>query len=109
MLSKQLVTLERYLSHLVKVRGVRAAALVEPESGMVVVHEGNIDDLDRLAEVAVDFWRMHERQRAHFSKLGALTGITVSYERLSLKLQPTPPSIARHLIAVLVLDWGTAL
>jgi predicted regulator of Ras-like GTPase activity (Roadblock/LC7/MglB family) len=104
--SLQLATLQSYLSHLVGVRGVRAAALVEPESGMVVLHEGNVEDLDRLAEVAVDFWRLHARQRERFSKLGALTGISVSYERLSLKLQPTPPSVAQELIAVLVLDWS---
>jgi predicted regulator of Ras-like GTPase activity (Roadblock/LC7/MglB family) len=104
--SAQLAALQNYLSHVVKVRGVRAAALVEPESGMVVLHEGNVDDLDRLAEVAVDFWRLHERQRERFSTLGGLTGITVSYERFSLKLQPTPPSVASELIAVLILEWS---
>jgi hypothetical protein len=98
-----------YVAHLAALPGVRGAALVDQESGMVWARAGDLPEFDRLSEAAVEFWRIHRRVHAHIAVLGELHAISVQCDALTLKLQPTPEHLGeRGLISVLVIDWHTA-
>jgi hypothetical protein len=60
--------------------GIMGCALVDPATGLVWQASGSVPDAERTWEAAVDYWRLHDRQRAHFSGLGELAA-AVMYHR----------------------------
>lgn len=100
--------LDRYVQQLCGVRGVRGAALVDRDSGMVWVRAGDLIDFERLAESACDFWRLHQRSRENLVALGALESIAIVCDHYTLSLKSLPKHLNREeLIAVTVVDWKT--
>lgn len=52
--------------------GLRGVAIVESASGLVWQSQGELADNGALWEAAVDYWRLHARNQAHFASLGNL-------------------------------------
>jgi len=58
--------------------GIIACALVDAGTGLVWHASSNSPNAEHLWEAAVDYWRLHDRQKVHFAGLGAL-GAAVMY------------------------------
>ncbi len=58
--------------------GLIACALVDAGTGIVWHASSSSPNADQLWEAAVDYWRLHDRQKMHFAGLGAL-GAAVMY------------------------------
>lgn len=58
--------------------GVVGCALVDAHTGLVWDRRAATPDAERVWEAAVDYWRLHERQKLHFAGLGTL-GAAVMY------------------------------
>jgi hypothetical protein len=52
--------------------GIVGCALVDADTGLVWHAAGSMKQSDSVWEAAVDYWRLHDRQKLHFEKLGAL-------------------------------------
>ncbi|MDB5802993.1 MAG: hypothetical protein JWN73_315 [Betaproteobacteria bacterium] len=88
---------------------VRGCALVEAESGLILLRIGDKPEFDPLWEASADYWRMHGRLRGHFDLLGDL-GAAVMYHRLGI-LAIMPCRAQPELLVVCVgengkIDWG---
>jgi len=66
--------LERMLAH----PGIKGCALVDAQTGLVWGSRATAGHADRIWEAAVDYWRLHDRQKLHFAGLGTL-GAAVMY------------------------------
>ena len=66
------LSLTQAVAELSKLQGMRGCALVESVSGLVWAVHGELAASDSLWEAAVDYWRLHTRNQAHFESLGAL-------------------------------------
>jgi hypothetical protein len=98
--------LRHYVQTLCALPGARAAALVDRRSGMVWAQAGELEEVERTSEVAIEFWRLHERVSANLSSLGTPQSITITCSRLTLSLRPAPAFAGNDdLITVVVLDW----
>jgi hypothetical protein len=60
--------------------GVVGCALVDAHTGLVWDSRAGAPNAERVWEAAVDYWRLHDRQKLHFAGLGAL-GAAVMYHR----------------------------
>jgi hypothetical protein len=58
--------------------GIVACALVDGSTGLVWHVSGASSNSEHMWEAAVDYWRLHNRQKAHFTGLGPL-GAAVMY------------------------------
>lgn len=98
--------IRHYVQTLCALPGSRGAALVDRNSGMVWAQAGELPDFERLSEVAIEFWRLHERSRASLQRLGALGSIAITCSEYTLSLRPAPAFAANDdLITVVILDW----
>jgi hypothetical protein len=66
--------LERMAAH----PGILGCALVDAGTGLVWHAFASRPNADRVWEAAVDYWRLHDRQKVHFAGLGTL-GAAVMY------------------------------
>lgn len=66
--------LERMSAH----PGILGCALVDGGTGLVWHACSSVPNAERVWEAAVDYWRLHDRQKVHFAGLGAL-GAAVMY------------------------------
>jgi hypothetical protein len=76
------------LASLANTPGVRACALVESSSGLVLQTAGDPTIEQHLWEAAVDYWRVHFRVQSHISDIGHLHGISTYYSQGILVLLP---------------------
>lgn len=60
--------------------GIVGCALVDPATGLVWQASGRVAVAEPTWEAAVDYWRLHGRQRSHFEALGELAA-AVMYHR----------------------------
>jgi hypothetical protein len=98
--------IRHYVQTLCALPGARAAALVDRNSGMVWAQAGELPDFERLSEVAIEFWRLHERVGANLTSLGEAESITITCSKFTLSLRPAPNfAVNNELVAVVVLDW----
>jgi hypothetical protein len=58
--------------------GVIGCALVDASTGLVWHASSSSPNAERVWEAAVDYWRLHDRQKTNFEGLGAL-GAAVMY------------------------------
>ncbi|MBW8831346.1 MAG: hypothetical protein JF606_18370 [Burkholderiales bacterium] len=58
-------------------------ALVDASTGLVWHARGGVPKAELIWEAAVDYWRLHDRQKLHFAGLGAL-GAAVMYHTLGV-------------------------
>jgi hypothetical protein len=59
--------------------GIAGCALAEAGSGMVLFHAGGLPAMERTAEAAMEFWRVHQRNAAHFEAFGALQSVACGF------------------------------
>lgn len=52
--------------------GIVGCALVDAHTGLVWDSRGGAQQAARVWEAAVDYWRLHDRQKLHFAGLGKL-------------------------------------
>ncbi|XAH23681.1 hypothetical protein AAFF27_00385 [Xylophilus sp. GW821-FHT01B05] len=97
------------LERLVTLAGIRGCALVESESGLVLLHHGEGEEA--LWEAAVDYWRMHHRLQAHFAALGPLSAAVMYHVRGALAVMPcqaSPPLLVICVGELRQTDWVSA-
>ncbi|MBP8018812.1 MAG: hypothetical protein KAY82_02125 [Hylemonella sp.] len=87
---------ESILQELARFPGIDGCALVEIDTGMVWYHAGSLPDVDRIAEAAVEFWRIQIRLSSNFSTMGKLQSAAYSFSQQVVALFPcseTPPLV----------------
>lgn len=88
--------------------GVKGCSLVDSGSGLVIDSAGEFPDVEQLSEAAVEFWRIHARQRQNFAALGNLNLIMMSFQDGWLALTAFPDDPSLLLVAVTQpqsVDW----
>jgi len=58
--------------------GILGCALVDANTGLVWHSCSGAPNAERVWEAAIDYWRLHDRQKVHFAGLGTL-GAAVMY------------------------------
>jgi hypothetical protein len=76
------------LTSLATSQGVRACALVDSSSGLVLQTAGDPTIEQHLWEAAVDYWRVHFRVQGHIANIGRLHAITTYYSQGVMVLLP---------------------
>jgi hypothetical protein len=66
------------LEHMALQPGILGCALVDAGTGLVWHSSAGAPNADRVWEAAIDYWRLHDRQKVHFAGLGRL-GAAVMY------------------------------
>ena len=93
--------------------GLQGCALVDVDSGMVWFSAGQLDGLDKLAEAAVEYWRVHLRLKNSFGQLGDLNSAMFAFREGLLALFPcsSQPSLVLVALAPIAgmnwLTWGS--
>jgi hypothetical protein len=85
-MNENLIRIE--LTSLATSEGVRACALVDSSSGLVVHTAGDPNIEQHLWEAAIDYWRVHFRVQSHISNIGRLHAITTYYSKGIMVLLP---------------------
>lgn len=75
------------LDRMATLDGIRACALVEAPSGLVW-HATARQGREHLWEAAIDYWRLHQRQRVHFQTLGDLHAAVMYHRHEVLAVLP---------------------
>ncbi|MDO9352298.1 MAG: hypothetical protein Q7T55_01295 [Solirubrobacteraceae bacterium] len=75
--------------------GIVGCALVEAATGLVWHTSGHAPTGERVWEAAIDYWRLHERQKEHFTVLGPLGAAVMYHARGVLAVLPcsTDPEV----------------
>jgi hypothetical protein len=76
--------------------GMDGCALVEAETGMPWYHAGSAAGVERIAEAAIEFWRVQTRLSRHFEGMGNLQSAAYSFSNRVVALFPcgeTPPLV----------------
>ncbi|MCJ0762970.1 hypothetical protein [Variovorax terrae] len=84
------------LQRLAEFPGLDACALVDADTGMTWHHAGRLHDMDRIGEVAVEFWRVHGRLAMHFKDFGGLNSAAYAFAHRVVALFPcseAPPLV----------------
>ena len=76
------------LRHLAATPGVSVCALVDSQTGMVWLSEGEQAGLESLVEAARDYWRVHQRHGNAFGPLGPVLGLSVLHESSLVNVAP---------------------
>ncbi|TAG26929.1 MAG: hypothetical protein EAZ37_07250 [Burkholderiales bacterium] len=97
------------LQELARAPAVQGCALVEVISGMVWHSAGPWEHMEQQAEAAVEFWRIQDRQAAHFEHLGNLRSSIYFFSAGSVALMPCPGRTPLVLVCIadrVGMDWG---
>jgi hypothetical protein len=97
------------LQELAAASAVQGCALVEVTSGMVWHSAGHWAHIEQQAEAAIEFWRIQDRQAAHFAHLGTLRSSIYFFSAGSVALLPCPGRTPLVLVCVAErtgMDWG---
>ena len=76
------------LSTMARVSGLDGCALVEVDTGMVWAASGQQSQLQHIAEVSSDYWRLYQRQRHHFTDLGPLRAQVIMHATGRITMLP---------------------
>lgn len=93
-------TVARELDAMAAQAGIVGCALVDPDTGLIWHASGRVADADRTWEAAVDYWRLHGRQRSHFSALGDLAAAVLYHRGGILAIFPCCDDPALLLVSV---------
>jgi hypothetical protein len=80
--------IERRVSELAAADGVLAVALVESSSGLVWHASGRETIAASLWEASIDYWRLYQRNQAHFGSLGELGAAVMHHHGGMLAMLP---------------------
>ncbi len=100
--------IQQHLQSLASFAGIKGCSLVEAESGLVLDSAGEFANVEQLSEAAVEFWRIHARQRQNFEALGSLNLIMMAFQNGWLALTSLPDDPSLLLVAVTrsqSVDW----
>ena len=103
---------EAVINDLAGFPGMDGCALVETDTGMTWFHAGNTADIDRVAEAAIEFWRIQMRLSEHFTAMGPLQSAAYSFSQRVVALFPCseqPPLVLvciAHKTNVSWAEWG---
>ena len=67
---------------------IDGCALVETSTGMVWHFAGQLPEMERIAEAAVEFWRIQQRLSSHLVALGELRSVACSFSNRVVALFP---------------------
>lgn len=92
--------------------GMDGCALVDAETGMPWSYAGSVADIERIAEAAIEFWRVQNRLSRHFEGMGNLQSAAYSFSNRVVALFPC--SEAPPLVLVCIarkghvswIEWG---
>jgi len=75
--------------------GILGCALVDATTGLVWHASAGAPDAERVWEAAVDYWRLHDRQKLHFAGLGILAAAVMYHANGVLAVFPcsTDPDV----------------
>lgn len=96
------------MAELASLEGLQGCALVEAGSGLVWASYGDLADAASLWEAAVDYWRLHERNRGHFEALGELRAAVMYHAAAILTVMRCSPEHELLLVAAgryEAVDW----
>jgi len=68
--------------------GIVGCALVDATTGLVWHSSGAGANTERMWEAAVDYWRLHDRQKTHFADLGVLAAAVMYHSEGVLAIIP---------------------
>lgn len=94
--------IKQELEDMATLSGIRACALVDSSSGLVVEYAGE-GALEPTWEAAVDYWRIHFRLLPHFEKvdaLGRIGAIAIHHTGGTLVIIPCPTQVDLVVICV---------
>ena len=91
-------SIETNLITLANFTGISGCALVEADTGMVWHHAGELNDMERVGEAAVEFWRTQRRISKQLEVVGELKFANFKYANKTIALVPCDES--RGLILV---------
>lgn len=89
--------------------GVKGCALIEVDTGMAWHCAGAIPGIEKIGEVAIEFWRVHTRLSAHFDQFGAFNSSAHSFANQVIALFPCSKEPALVLVCVADksgVDWA---
>jgi len=69
-------------------KDIDGCALVEANTGMVWHFAGQSPEMERIAEAAVEFWRIQQRLSSHLAALGPLRSVACSFSNRVVALFP---------------------
>ena len=69
-------------------KDIDGCALVETDTGMVWHFAGQLPDIERVAEAAVEFWRIQQRLSSQLAGLGELRSVACSFSNRVVALFP---------------------
>ncbi len=100
--------INRLLGVLASYPGIKGCALVDSDTGMVWYHAGNLPDLEKTGEAAIEFWRVQARLSPHFSALGALQSAAYSFLNSTIALFPCLPNplVLVCIASKQAIDWA---
>lgn len=76
------------LEQMDRLPGLQGCALVEIDTGMVWHAAGDSEDVQKIAEASSDYWRLYQRQRAHFEHLGELQAQVMMHREVRITMLP---------------------
>lgn len=102
------VEINRLLGVLASHPGIKGCALVDSDTGMVWYHAGDLPDLEKTGEAAVEFWRVQTRLSPHFAALGALQSAAYSFLNSTIALFPCLPNplVLVCIASKQAIDWA---
>ena len=87
---------------------ISGCALVEPESGWVWHACRQAAQSADVWESAVDYWRLHDRHRDHYARIGDLAAVVLYHRLGALAILPCSDEPRLHMICLAEhgrMDW----
>jgi hypothetical protein len=81
-------TIADILHGLAAFKGMQGCALVEADTGMVWHYAGKMNDMERVGEAAVEFWRTQNKVATQLGMMGALKFASYNYPQRVINLIP---------------------
>lgn len=82
--------------------GIEGCVLVEASTGMVWHYSGTCQDIERIGEATIEFWRVEKRLSAQLQTLGQLRSVAYSFSKRVVALFPCSEVLDLVLICVAV-------
>lgn len=101
--------IEHHLVQIAQLPAVDGCALVQEDTGMVWHHSGQTQDIERMSEAVIEFWRVHQRLRTPLASLGSLRSAAFSFSNQVVALFPcsmSPPLVLVCIIKKQPVDWS---
>ena len=88
--------------------GISACVLSDVDSGMAIHHCGELPELERIGEAAVEFWRVQTRLGSYFETLGPVSTVAYFFRDYLIALFPCqqqPPLVLICVAHKSSIDW----